>query len=161
MLLKDIVAGAAGSVNSDAHLIAMPGGRALFQAYNGTDSELWVTGGTASSTVKLADIWPGAGSSRPATFMQLDDGRVLFAADNGTQGRELWVTDGTPVGTALFQDIWAGSGSGLPEANSVRSFRQRAGGVQRRVCQWGHWFVGQSTAWWVAPICCKTPTIFH
>ncbi len=51
-----------------------------------------------TGTVMLADINPGAGSSRPLGAFVFEN-RFYFTADDGTSGRELWATDGTPAGT--------------------------------------------------------------
>ncbi len=90
--------------------------------------ELFATDGTARGTRLLADINPGTvpndvtdppgvparmgvGSS-PSDFARLG-GRVLFAADDGSAGRELWVTNATPAGTHRVVDLVAG-----PEGSS-------------------------------------------
>jgi ELWxxDGT repeat protein len=94
----------------------------LFQAYTDgqQDREIWVTDGTAAGTQLVADIGPGSYGSFPNLFTSLGDGRVLFQADNLTQGVELWVSDGTPEGTFMVKDIWGGEinnpgeGSGYP-----------------------------------------------
>src|SRR3954464_10108277 len=46
--------------------------------------------------------------------MPLPDGRLVFAADDGSAGRELWVTDGTTAGTTLLKDINPGPGGSFP-----------------------------------------------
>jgi len=38
---------------------------------------------------------------------------VLYAATNGTNGREWWISDGTEVGTNILKDINAGTGNGI------------------------------------------------
>ena len=59
--------------------------------------ELLYTDGTETGLLK--DIYPGARSGYPTDFFQLQDGRVLFVANDGLHGREVWVTDGTGAGT--------------------------------------------------------------
>ncbi|MEO7795343.1 MAG: hypothetical protein ABIV06_11280 [Thermoanaerobaculia bacterium] len=51
--------------------------------------ELMISDGTAAGTRLLADIRPGAPSSRPFDLIVAGD-RVYFTADDGTHGRELW-----------------------------------------------------------------------
>lgn len=70
--------------------------------------------GQTASLVK--DINPGStynmGSSpdEMATFR----GKVLFAADEASTGRELWITDGSGSGTRLLADFYPGTGSSDP-----------------------------------------------
>ena len=72
--------------------------------------ELLYTDGTTTGLLK--DIYPGARSSSPTDFFQLQDGRVLFVANDGVHGRELWVTDGSTAGTQRVGDINTGSDLG-------------------------------------------------
>jgi LPXTG-motif cell wall-anchored protein len=60
---------------------------------------------------------------------------VIFAADDGTNGREWWVSDGTAGGTTLLNNVNAGT------ANGAVSYRDRMGaGVVDGV----FYFVGES-----------------
>ena len=81
----------------------------------------------AQVPIFVKDINPGPGDSFPFHAAELANGRVLFAADNGTQGRELWVTDGSGAGTTLVKDINPGPAVGLgnhlyPKGDSVFFF---------------------------------------
>lgn len=95
-------------------------------------TELWASDGTAGGTALVKDIYPGgiyisrwvrgsrtpvrmwrAHSSSPAELTDLN-GAVVFAATNGTSGRELWRSDGTAAGTVLVKDIVPGSGGSNP-----------------------------------------------
>ncbi|MFO0842660.1 MAG: ELWxxDGT repeat protein [Gemmataceae bacterium] len=95
-------------------------------------SELWVSDGTAKGTKLLKDIDPtthtvvdrGAGhgepktyqapnNSDPAGFVVLNN-TLLFAASEGTHGRDLWRSDGTAPGTTLVKDL-----PGAPEGLTV------------------------------------------
>ncbi|MBM7517735.1 ELWxxDGT repeat protein [Nocardioides nitrophenolicus] len=79
-----------------------------------TGQELWVTDGTPAGTRLLADIWPGASSGFPDRFASFQ-GRVFFAATDGTHGYELWVTDGTAAGTRMVKDINLGAEVSSPD----------------------------------------------
>lgn len=93
------------------------GGRFFFIADDGTTGrELWASDGTSAGTVQLGNINPGS-----AHAFTTDDNemfftkyKLLFVADNGTNGKELWQSDGTPAGTSMVQDITAGAGSSNP-----------------------------------------------
>lgn len=79
--------------------------KVFFQATDGTNGkELWITDGTTTGTVMLADINSGSGDSSPANFYEYN-GKVYFSANDGTNGVELWVTDGTSAGTKMLKDI--------------------------------------------------------
>ena len=115
----------AGFINE---YFVMADGRLLFQMFDGSDAELWISDGTSNGTVLLKDINPTQmnGSSMPSGFASLDDGRVIFSADDGTHGREVWITDGTAAGTVMVKDIntgtadWFGSGGGSNPAYFTR-----------------------------------------
>ena len=82
-----------------------------FSANDGVSGvELWRTTGSAPVLVK--DIEPGAGSSWPHAFVQLDS-RVFFAAVTTRYGIELWKTTGNASGTGLVRDVRSGSLSSL------------------------------------------------
>jgi ELWxxDGT repeat protein len=108
-VLADVRPGTTGSVPNGLTLI---NGELWFSANDGVSgSEPWIVG--SDGTLQVADVRPGgAGShSSPADFVGLGDA-VLFAADDGTHGKELYVSGGTP-GTTTLIDIYPGaSGSG-------------------------------------------------
>ena len=90
---------------------------ALFFIADGSDGrELWRTDGTESGTVQVTDIQPGPGDAFATTFNGLfvEEGRLLFAANDGVSGTELWQSDGTEAGTVLIRDINPGSASSSP-----------------------------------------------
>ncbi|TNF32162.1 MAG: hypothetical protein EP329_11080 [Deltaproteobacteria bacterium] len=57
----------------------------------------------------LADL-SAQPSSSPAYFAELN-GKLLFSADDGVNGRELWLSDGTLAGTAMLKDINTDTGA--------------------------------------------------
>lgn len=57
-------------------------------------------------TYQGVDINP-LGSSNPTAMMELD-GKLFFAANNGSNGVEPWISDGTVSGTFMLKDITAG-----------------------------------------------------
>ncbi len=97
----------------DTHFWSVSGltafdGRLYFAASDDSDGghgiELWTSDGTGAGTRMLADLYPGAGSSRPAGFTEAG-GRLYFTATDPDHGRELWRTDGTAEGTRLVEDL--------------------------------------------------------
>ncbi len=69
--------------------------------------ELWVSNldpADSSGTHLVKDIHPGAEGSYPTGLLEFD-GKLYFAADDATHGRELWVSDGTEAGTKMVKDI--------------------------------------------------------
>ncbi len=112
------------------------GNRLVFAADDGVHGrELWSTDGTTKGTRLVADINPlrspepppscpdgipdprtdSGVSSNPDGFAKLGAGNVaLFAADDGTTGRELWSTDGTAKGTRRVADLFPGPTGSSP-----------------------------------------------
>jgi ELWxxDGT repeat protein len=133
--LLETTPGPDGSYLSGA-FVALGDGRALFGMSDpDRGSELWVTDGTQGGTALVADInpgpngsFPGAPSGAPPAMFPLGDGRAVFAAEDGANGRELWVSDGTAAGTYLLADLWPGTfnpypGSGdYPGSSSPSNF---------------------------------------
>ncbi len=88
VLVKDIRPGSGNSLPSD---FFVANGQLFFVAEDGVSGkELWTTDGTEAGTTMFADINPNGGSD-PSDFLVLLDGSLLvFAADNGTAGKELY-----------------------------------------------------------------------
>ena len=70
--------------------------------------------GTATGTVFIKDIRPGAVGSKPSQLTVCGN-YVYFTADNGTSGVELWRTDGTANGTVMVKDIYPGATGSDPD----------------------------------------------
>lgn len=101
--------------------LAVLGNKLLFAGGNtapstavGADVELWASDGAFTRRIK--DINPfevGTGfhhicvkaGSAPGPGVVTANGLVLFAAEDGINGRELWVSNGTQAGTRLVADI--------------------------------------------------------
>src|SRR4029077_4115036 len=63
--------------------------------------------GNRAGTVLVKDIRPGAAEDdeyAPASLTGVG-GRLFFAADDATHGRELWTSNGSRAGTVLVKDI--------------------------------------------------------
>ncbi|RFS13754.1 3-coathanger stack domain-containing protein [Emticicia sp. C21] len=78
--------------------------------YNYYGYELWISDGTSSGTYLVKDINPGTNSSYPGTFLKFGD-KLVFWANNGSNGSEPWITDGTENGTMLLSDFYPGTSS--------------------------------------------------
>jgi ELWxxDGT repeat protein len=80
------------------------------------DAELWRSDGTATNTVRVADLSPGVSNSWPTNLTVLQSfvgPRLLFAASQGTTNQELYVTDGS-LGNVASYDLNPGDGSSSP-----------------------------------------------
>ncbi|MFP2903712.1 ELWxxDGT repeat protein [Pyxidicoccus sp. 3LFB2] len=77
-------------------------------------TELWRTDGTPQGTVLVADLNPGAASSRPASLTLMSpEGPLLFVATSPDTGRELWRID-EPTARPTVVEVLPGSGASAP-----------------------------------------------
>ncbi len=90
--------------------------------------EIWASGGTGQSTVRLSDFNPGIGSSDPTNVVHAGN-RIFFTAFSPATGRELYVSDGTVAGTRQVADLFVGSGSGISSASFHRILASANGKV--------------------------------
>ncbi|MEM6355012.1 MAG: DUF4214 domain-containing protein [Pseudomonadota bacterium] len=98
---------------------ALNSGEIVFLAFTEEfGSELWITDGTVSGTMLLADIEFGPDDSEPVFFASAGD-RVFFAAHTDEFGYELYVTDGTTEGTRIVRDINPGSFDGIQDEETI------------------------------------------
>ncbi|MEZ5990307.1 MAG: hypothetical protein R3F30_14545 [Planctomycetota bacterium] len=83
-----------------------------------TGQEPWISFGTPKTTMLLKDIdvWTygtKTGGDEVQYIVAMQD-KVLFWANDGSNGIELWSSDGTAAGTSLVKDIYPGSSSSYP-----------------------------------------------
>jgi ELWxxDGT repeat protein len=98
---------------------AAPAVRYFTAAGNGgKDFELRKTDRTEAGTVRVEEINPGAGGSRPLGFAVFNNA-VYFSAFDGTSGFELWKSDGTEAGTVRVKDINPGANGSIPGGFTV------------------------------------------
>ena len=145
VLVKDINPGAGSTTFSSGaskpNFVAW-GATLYFVADDGSSgAELWKSDGTASGTQQIKDINPGPGSAlafaantfAPVRHMVPHNGRLYFAANDGSNGTELWATDGTADGTVLVKDIAPGAASSFPDdfevAGGILFFATSDGGL--------------------------------
>lgn len=96
----------------------------FFYGNTTTGFELYISDGTPTNTpTLLKDIRPGPNSSAPIYFTKIANNKVVFRADDGTNGRELWVTNGTTAGTNLVKDI---NPNGNASISGLTSFNGKA-----------------------------------
>jgi ELWxxDGT repeat protein len=129
VLIKDINPGVKTNGeprDSNPHGFVTVGGRALFVAsQRGKGYELWRTNGTASGTVMVRDIRPGAFGAflhGYATLSRLPGVGVVFFADDGTHGGEPWRSNGWRNGTSLIEDINGGPDLSGPTGRAITPF---------------------------------------
>ena len=73
--------------------------------------ELCKSDGTLLGTSLVKDIYPGAVTTSGIYGMVKVGNRVVFTADDGTNGVEFWGSDGTEAGTVMLSDAASGAGS--------------------------------------------------
>jgi len=79
-----------------------------FTAYSSDSGyELWKIDDGQSTTTRLTDLNPGTGSSTPSGIIVVQ-GKLYFAADDGSGVRKLWMYDPNPVSPATILRVNAG-----------------------------------------------------
>jgi ELWxxDGT repeat protein len=91
VLLRDLAPGKASSQPLVPVSLVVAGGKAFFQAMDGTGgAELWESDGTPAGTRRVQDIAPGALSSHPEELTAAGN-RLFFSAQDIVHGAEPWV----------------------------------------------------------------------
>lgn len=79
----------------------------IYHDWNNSHDELWISKGTAATTVKLANLPYYYGP-----FVVRDD-RAFFVASDIIHGDELWVSNGTAAGTQMVIDLEPGDNASM------------------------------------------------
>ncbi|MEP7373865.1 MAG: ELWxxDGT repeat protein [Chitinophagaceae bacterium] len=116
-MVKDIYPGNSGNpanltnVNGTLFFTAFdevqPQGVSIICANTG---ELWKSDGTDAGTVKVKDIYKGAGYGNPSKLISAN-GLLFFTATDGLSGTELWKSNGTAGGTTIVKELFTDAGS--------------------------------------------------
>ncbi len=115
VMMKDIRAGVSSGLSSGTAYLTELNGILFFAAHDGASgTELWKSDGTATGTVMVKDILPGASGSSPSKLV-VANGILFFTANDGTNSTELWKSDGTATGTVMVKDIRNGFFGSFPD----------------------------------------------
>lgn len=102
------------NANQSLELVTpLTAGKTLF--LSGKDGTLWVSEGTAPSTIQL-----NANLSAGGKGIMLN-GNYIFSGTTPVHGTDLFLTDGTPDGTIMLKDIQPNSASSFPEDFTVHN----------------------------------------
>ena len=107
-----------GAGRAVGEIVALPAGAfpapaLLAAADDAAGMELWQTDGGADGTSMVANLRPDVGSSSPRGLAAWN-GRLLFSADDGLDGRELWSWS-TSTGATLLSDLDLNPSSSEPD----------------------------------------------
>jgi ELWxxDGT repeat protein len=79
-------------MGSNPSFVTAANGTLFFRANDGSfGAEVWKTLGTAATTTRVSDIFPGGSGSDPSSLTNVN-GTLFFSAADPTTGRELWRT---------------------------------------------------------------------
>ena len=96
------------------------GGILYYSDYNSVNgTELWKVNPASSAPVRVSDINPGVGDSRPSDWTNVN-GVLYFSAEDPVSGREIWKIDPASGSPVRVTDINPGSGNSIvpPEYSS-------------------------------------------
>ena len=102
---SDVTSGQTGTAFGRVDEMVAIGETLYFSANRGSTPygfELWKFENNTLQLVK--DIWPNSGNGEPSKLTVFGN-KLLFVANDGTNGPEPWVSDGTPGGTFMLKDI--------------------------------------------------------
>jgi ELWxxDGT repeat protein len=84
-----------------------------FMLFDGPNSDLWVSDGTAAGTVDLGAISNASSSGLNPQFLTEFNNQILFEGTDSNNEFGLWVTNGTAAGTHELTGISGANPSGL------------------------------------------------
>ncbi len=104
--------------SSSPHNLTNVGGTLYFAADDPvTGVELYKSTGAAGSTIRIADLNVGSGSSYPESLTEFN-GQLFFTANDGSTGRQLFKSDGSTV-TLVANTTPGATGSSAPAELTV------------------------------------------
>jgi len=98
-----------GSMGAGFNRVSGTGTKIYFAANNGSSQfgnyELFKSDGTVAGTGLVKEINPDLNTASMNGGTLVWGEKLIFAANNGTNGLELWISDGTNAGTFMVKDI--------------------------------------------------------